>query len=51
MGPRTDTVCFAGSYGEPEFPERRHSLDTLLDAGADFDLVIFDRNSGAKKIA
>lgn len=47
-GPRTDTVCFAGSYGEPEFADRRRHLDMLLDAAADFDLVIYDRNSAAK---
>lgn len=43
---RDDRIVFAGSYGEPHFPERRAALELLLDAAAGLDLRIFDRNAG-----
>lgn len=41
----SDVVCFAGSYGEAGFPERRADLELLLDGAIGFDLRILDRNA------
>jgi hypothetical protein len=46
---RTSTVCFAGSYGEPELPERRRELEVLLEAAVPFGLTILDRARGPHK--
>jgi len=43
-----DLVCFAGSYGEPQFPQRRLDLEMLLDASTDYPLEILDRTAGNK---
>ncbi len=44
---RDDRVVFAGSYGEPHFPERRRQLEMLLDGAlaARAQLQIFDRTA------
>lgn len=44
---RPNAVCFAGSYAEPELPQRREDVDMLLRAASDLGLVIYDRNSDA----
>ncbi len=46
--PRDDSICFAGSYGEAEFSERRQHLEMLLDACAGRNLAIYDRNADLK---
>lgn len=43
-----DIVCFAGSYGEAEFPERRRDLEMLLDASMGLQLEILDRTARTK---
>jgi spore maturation protein CgeB len=45
---RAPTVCFAGSYGEAEFPERRQRIELLLDACKSEELIIYDRRFGQK---
>ncbi len=42
---RQDVVCFAGSYGEQHFPQRRRDLEMLLDASSHRRLEIYDRNA------
>ncbi len=49
MAKRQRAVCYAGSYGEPEFAQRRVDLEVLLDAAAEHRLVILDRNNGPHK--
>ena len=41
--PPTASVCFAGSYGDPEFSSRHREVEFLLDGATDFPLVIYDR--------
>ncbi len=42
-GERSDTPCFAGTYYRNRHPDRRQSLEMLLDAARPFGLVIYDR--------
>ena len=48
-GLRERAVCYAGSFGEPEFTRRRADLEILLDAAAEHSLVILDRNATPDK--
>lgn len=41
---RAPSVCFAGSYGEEAFVERRQQVEYLLDAAHPYSLLIYDRN-------
>jgi spore maturation protein CgeB len=45
--PRSSSPCFAGAYYRDRHPERRRSLDMLLDAASTFGLVIYDRRLGS----
>lgn len=47
-GPRVRAVCYAGSFGEPAFIQRRADLEFLLDAAAEH-LVILDRDATPDK--
>lgn len=46
-GPRTNTVCFAGSYHTERYKERQTDLDILLKPALEYGLDIFDRNFNA----
>jgi spore maturation protein CgeB len=45
--PRSDKVCFAGTYYGDRFDARRDAMETLLRPALDFDLDIYDRMHGA----
>ncbi len=44
--PRIGNLCFAGTYYQEKYPERRRELDLLLAAAATRGLTIFDRQAG-----
>lgn len=45
--PRNGTVCFAGTYYNNRYVERRSDMDILLRPSLDFGLEIYDRNFGS----
>jgi SAM-dependent methyltransferase len=45
---RSDSPCFAGAYYKDRHPDRRRSLEMLLDAARPYDLVIYDRTHGSE---
>lgn len=45
--PRDGTVCFAGTYYNNRYVERRSDMDILLRPALDFGLEIYDRNFGS----
>jgi spore maturation protein CgeB len=44
--PRSKPVCFAGTYYNQRYHERKSDMDFLLKPALDFGLEIFDRNFG-----
>jgi len=44
--PRNGKVCFAGTYYNEQFAERKIDLDILLKPALDYGLEIYDRNFG-----
>ena len=44
VGSRTGNVCFAGTYYNERYPDRKTDLDIILRPAMDFGLVIYDRN-------
>jgi spore maturation protein CgeB len=44
---RDGTVCFAGTYYNNRYVERRSDMDILLKPSLDFGLEIYDRNFGS----
>jgi spore maturation protein CgeB len=45
--PRDGKTCFAGTYYNNRYVERRSDMDILLKPSLDFGLEIYDRNFGA----
>lgn len=43
---RSTSPCFAGAWYRDRHPDRRRSLEALLDAARPYGLVIYDRNFG-----
>jgi SAM-dependent methyltransferase/glycosyltransferase involved in cell wall biosynthesis len=48
---RSASPCFAGAWYRDRHPERRHSLEALLDAARPRGLVIYDRRFGSDDAA
>jgi glycosyltransferase involved in cell wall biosynthesis len=46
LEPRTDSVCFGGTYYAGQYPDRCAEMDMLLDAAAPHGLAIYDRQAG-----
>lgn len=44
VGARTGNVCFAGTYYNERYPDRKTDLDIILRPSMDFGLDIYDRN-------